>query len=226
MRLTTLRGTAVAVDEQDAAGQLTMNLHSIDHRRMEIFDFSGTGTDGANDADPENYQIDTGSLDLSPLQIDGPVKVRGFVESFGQASPDFAAQTIVTVDEVRTLMKVDWRPPTGEAFGTLSSEQLVLNLDGVGRFHHLVRGWIVTDLTQLSQAPSVIPEADGRGMFVIRLQGTVQVFLEFGAFAEALAQWIDDGLRVNKLEAVGEFDDASAALTVGVVEIKLSPGLM
>jgi hypothetical protein len=61
-------------------------------------------------------------------------------------------------------------------------------------------------------------------MFVIRLQGTVQVFLEFDAFVEALAQWIDDGLLVNKFEAVGVFDDAAAALTVGVVEIKLSPG--
>jgi hypothetical protein len=121
-------------------------------------------------------------------------------------------------------MKVDWRPPTGEAFSTLSSEALVLNLDGVGHFHHLVRGWIVTDLTELSQAPSVVPEADGRGMFVIRLQGTVQVYLEFEPFVEALAQWIDDGLLVNKFEAVGVYDDATAALTVGVVEIKLSPG--
>jgi hypothetical protein len=226
MRLTTLRGTAVAVDEQDATAQLTMNVQRIDHRRIEIFDFSGTGTDSANDVDPESYQIDTGTLDLTPLQTGAPVKVRGFVEPFGQAPPDFAAQTIVTVDEVRTLMKVDWRPPTGEAFSTLASEQLVLNLDGVGHFHHLVRGWIVTDLTELSQAPSVIPEPDARGMFVIRLQGTTQVYLEFEPFVEALIQWIDDGLLVNKLEAVGVFDDATAALTVGVVEIKLSPGQM
>jgi hypothetical protein len=224
MRLTTLRGTAVALDEQDATGQLTMNVRSINHRRIGIFDFSGTGTDSANDADPESYQIDTGTLDLSSLQIDGSVKVRGFVEPFGQAPPDFAAQTVVTVDEVRALMKVDWCPSTGEAFSTLSSEQLVLNLDGVGRFHHLVRGWIVTDLTELLQAPSIIPEADGRGVFVIRLQCTAQVFLEFESFVEALAQWIDDGLLVNKFEAVGEFDDAAAALTVGVVEIKLRPG--
>lgn len=224
MRLTTLRGTAVALDEEDPTAQLTMNVQSIDHRRIEIFDFSGTGTDSADDADPESYQIDTGALNLSPLQIDGPVKVRGFVEPFGQAPPDFAAQTIVTVDEVRTLMKVDWRPPSGEAFSTLSAEQLVLNLEGVGHFHHLVRGWIVTDLTELSQAPSVVPEADGQGMFVIRVQGTAHVFLEFDAFVEALAQWIDDGLLVNKFEAVGLFDDAAAALTVGVVEIKLSSG--
>jgi NADPH:quinone reductase-like Zn-dependent oxidoreductase len=102
----------------------------------------------------------------------------------------------------------------------------VLNLDGVGRFHHLVRGWIVTDLTELSQAPSVIPEADGRGMFVVRLQGTAQVFLEFEPFIEALAQWIDDGLLVKKIEVVGGFDDTAAALAAEAVEIKLSPGQM
>ncbi len=226
MLFTTLRGTTVAVDEQDATAQLTMDLQSINHRRIEIFDFSGTGIDATNDADPESYQIATGTLDLSALQIDGPVKVRGFVEPFGQAPADFAAQTIVTVDDLRTLMKVDWRPPTGEAFSTLSAEQIVLNLDGAGHFHHLVRGWILTDLTDLAQAPSVVPEGDGGGMFVIRLHGSVQVFLEFDAFVEALTQWIDDGQLVNKFEAVGVFDDAAAALTVGVVEIKLGPGPM
>ena len=224
MLLTTLRGTTVAVDEEDATAQLTMNVQSINHRRIEVFDFSGTGTDGANDADPESYQIDTGTLDLTPLQINGPVKVRGFVEPFGLAPPDFAAQTIVTIEEVRALMKVDWRPPTSEAFITLSPEQLVLNLDGVGHFHHLVRGWIVTDLTELSQAPLLVPEEDGRGVFVIRLQGTAQVFMEFEAFIEALSQWIDDGLMVNKFNAIGVFNDTITAFTVEVVEIKLSPG--
>jgi hypothetical protein len=222
---TALRGTVVAVDGPDAAARLTMEVQSFNQHLAEIFDFSGTGADSSDDAVAESYRIDTDTLDLSQLQADGPVKVIGFVEPFGQAPPDFAAQTIVAVDSVRALMKVDWQPPTDEAFSTLSAEALVLNLDGAGCFHHLVNGWVDVDLTELSQAPSVVPEADGRGTFVIRFQGaTTQVFLEFKPFVEALTQWIDDGLQVHKFEAVGDFDDAASALTAESVDVKLSSG--
>ena len=223
MLLTTVRGTAANIDAADPLAQLTLDLQSIDHRNVEIFDFAGTGTDAADDADPENYQIFTGTLGLSALQIDDPVKVRGFVEPFGQAPSDFSAWTIVTTADVRAVMKVDWQPPTNGAFSTVSADGLILNLEGAGHFHHVVRGWVVSDLTALSQAPAVVPQSDGRGTFVIRNQGTTQVFLEFEPFAEALADSIDDGLPVSKLNAVGEFDDATAALTVGVVELFLNP---
>jgi hypothetical protein len=157
------------------------------------------------------------------LQIDDPVKVRGFVGPFGQAPSDFSARTIVTTADVRAVMKVDWQPPTSGAFSTISADGLILNLEGAGHFHHLVRGWVVTDLTDLSQAPSVVPQSDGRGTFVIRTQGIAQVFLEFEPFAEALADSIADGLLVSKFNAVGEYDDIAAALTVGVVELFLNP---
>ena len=223
MLLTTVRGTAANIDAADPVAQLTLDLQSINHRNVEIFDFTGTGTDAANDADPENYQVFTGTLGLSALRIDDPLKVRGFVEPFGQAPSDFSVRTIVTAADVLAVMKVDWRPPTTEAFSTVSADGLILNLEGVGHFHQLVRGWVVTDLTALSQAPSVVPQSDGRGTFVIRNHGTTQVFLEFEPFAEALADAVDDGIPVSKFNAVGEFDDAAAALTVGVVDVFLKP---
>jgi hypothetical protein len=224
MLLTTLRGTVVALEGQDATAPLTMDLQSIDCHPIENFDFSGTGSESAADADPESYRIDTGTLDLSSLNVDGPVKVLGFVEPFGQAPPDFTAHSVVTVDTVPAMMKVDWHPPSGEAFSTLSEERLVLNLEQTGHFHHLTRGWTVTDLAELSQAPAVVPGADGDGTFVIGLHGTVQVFLEFDSFVEALTQWIDEGQQVHTFKAVGEFDDAAVALTAESVEVKLSLG--
>lgn len=222
MLLTTLRGTAVAVDADDPTAQLSMDVQRIDHRQVDIFDFAGTGSDSANDADPSNYQIDTGTLDLSSVDVGMPLKVRGFVEPFGQAPPDFAAQTIVTVADVRAIMTIDWRPPSTEAFTTLTSGQLVPNLDGAGRFQHIVRGWITTDLTDLTEAASVVPPADGQGVFVIRYSGPVQVFVDFESFADALADAVEEGIPVNRLRAVGDFDDATAALTADVVEVWLT----
>lgn len=224
MLLTTLRGTAGAVDADDATSQLTMDVQRINHHWVDIFDFTGTGTDSTNDADPSNYQIDTGTLDLSSVDVGMPLKVRGFVEPFGQAPPDFTAQTIMSVADVRAIMTIDWHPPTTEAFTTLTSGQLVPNPDGVGRFHHIVRGWVTTDLTDMTETASVVPPADGQGIFVLRYAGPVQVFVEFESFVDALADAVEDGMPVNRLRAVGTFNDATAALTADVVEVWLTSG--
>lgn len=88
MLVTALRGTVVT------AQPLVLNLQTIDGRKVDLFNFAGTGTAG-NDAVPTAYQISTGSLDLSGINADMPVSVRGFVARFGAAPPDFAASTLV-----------------------------------------------------------------------------------------------------------------------------------
>ena len=53
MRLTTLRGTVVAVvGIPEAPLPFVMNVQAIDGRHIGLFDFSGTGDEPANDADP------------------------------------------------------------------------------------------------------------------------------------------------------------------------------
>ena len=222
LMLTTVRGHVATIDAGDPVAQLTVALQSINHRQVGDFDFSGTGIDAADDADPQNYQINTDTLDLGFLSADDPVKVRGFVQSFGQAPADFNARTIISVADVRAFMKVSWAPPSDTPFESISTDGVLLNLDGVDPFHHLIRSWVVTDLTDLQQAPSVVPRADATGLFVIRRHGVVRVVLVFGDFIEALQGYLDDGAAVKKLGAVGEFDDASAVLTADVIEIQLN----
>lgn len=213
MLLTTVRGTATEIDVSE--GQLTAALQAIDHRLVDSFDFTGTN------ADPDNYLIDTGTLDLSAVQTGSPVKVRGFVNPFGAPSPDFTAQTIISVEDLQALLKVHWHPPTNVAFESVSADGLTLNLENAGRFHHVFRGWVGTDLTQLGLPVSVIPQADGRGCFALHYaDGSIQVYLEFENFAEALTADLADNLLVRKLHATGEFDDAGAILTADVVEVK------
>ncbi len=95
MLLSNLRGTVVKLP--DTGNYLTMNLHAINGRNPEIYDFTGTGVDTANDADPMNYEIDSGALTLDELMVEGRAGVRGHVTPFGMATPDFNAQTIVTL---------------------------------------------------------------------------------------------------------------------------------
>ncbi len=79
-----------------AAGTpLVLNLISINGRPVSLYDFSGTGVDMTSDADPTNYQVDTGVLDVSAIDVNAPVRVRGFVTPFGSADPDFTAITVI-----------------------------------------------------------------------------------------------------------------------------------
>jgi hypothetical protein len=221
MNLTTVRGNVTEVDEGDATAQLTVDVQSINHRRVADFDFSGTGIDATNDADPENYQISTGSLNLDSLALDAPVKARGFVQPFGQAPADFNAQTLIGVADVNAFMRVQWMLGSTTAIQSAAADGLVLNLDGVGAFHHLVRGWVVTDLTESDVAPTVAPRADGTGLFVLRYHGMVQVKLNFEDFSNALKSYLDNGAAVHKIGVVGAFDDALAVLTTDMVEVQL-----
>jgi hypothetical protein len=219
--LTTVRGTLKAVDEENPTAQLDMALQSINRHRMGIFDFTGTGIDEENDADPENYEINIGTLALPPIYLDAPLKVRGFVQPFGQAPADFNAQTVIDVADARAFMKVKWSPPTDTAFEYISQDALVLNLEGTGPLHHVFRGGVATDLSHLEQSPMVEAREDGAGAFIIRYQGIEQTVFLFDAFIETLQEYLEDGAGVAKISAVGEFDDAADILIADTIDIQL-----
>ncbi|MEA3224281.1 MAG: hypothetical protein U9P49_14100 [Thermodesulfobacteriota bacterium] len=182
MLFATIRGTVVDADTP----QFTINLQSIGRRRVDIFDFSGTGIDPDHDANPAFYEIDSGTLDVSSLITNTPVKVRGFVSAFGQAPYDFGAKSVIDVSNVKALMRVDWKPASSAAFENLSAEGLTLNMEGIGYFHHLDRAGVVIDLTTLSDLPSMQPEEEGSGLFSIDQDGTYQVFTTFENFVADL----------------------------------------
>jgi hypothetical protein len=92
---------------------------------------------------------------------------------------------------------------------------------GAGDFHHIFRGGVATDLTQLEASTSLIGQEDGQGIFVLTYaDGSYQLFLEFEEFAKALAADLDDNLQVKACHAVGDFDDDGAVLTAHSIEIK------
>jgi hypothetical protein len=217
MALTTLRGQAL----NTGPPWFVVDLNSIDRRRVSIFDFSGTGSSPENDANPANYEIDVGSLDVSSISPGTPVKVRGFVHTFGLAPEDFKAWTVIDVSNVRATLVVNWRPPSANAFGYLSSDYLTLNLDGVGLFHHVHRAGVVTDLTELFDPPSIQPQEEGEGLFVISQDGTFQVHFTFENFVSDLESRLANEGTVKSFSAFGHFDEATSTLTARHLAIRM-----
>ena len=217
IQLTTISGLTVYT----GLPWFVVDLNSIGRRRISIFDFSGTGISPENDADPANYEIDVGSLDVSSIPLGNPVKVRGFMNSFGQAPEDFQAWTVVDVSNVRACLAVNWVPPSATAFESLSSEYLTLNLEGVGIFHHLDRAGVIIDLTELLDSPSIQPPEAGEGVFLISQAGTHQVHFTFESFVTDLEERLADSGTVKGLFASGLFNDATATLTVRHIAIRM-----
>jgi len=225
MRFTTLRGTVVGMEviqiQPTPVTPFVIDLQAIDGRNVSLFDFSGTGIDDANDADPAAYEIETASLDVSGLSDGAPVKVRGFVTPFGSAPADFTAHSVSDVALMKGVMAISWDPASSTAIPSLSADGMRLNLEGVGRFHHVSRGRVAIDLTALAAPPSIVPRADGKGLYLINQAGTHQLHTTFARFADDLNTRLNDGVLVRHLAASGPFDDATAQMTSGFVIVSM-----
>src|SRR6266853_5703367 len=184
--ITQLNGHANSVP---AGTTLVMTLDRIDGRPISLFNFSGTGTTG-NDANPNSYQVATGALDLSGIVATiTPLKVRGFVRPFGQAtaSNDFSAITLIDVTTAPATLVVGWPllepAPFQLPFATNGS--MVVNLTNAGLLHDVFRGGVDTPLST-SDKPTVQASNPARGVFVIGDNGTVQVYTRLISFQAAL----------------------------------------
>jgi hypothetical protein len=206
MQVTVLTGTVNSL----SSGALNLNLQTINGRKVSLFNFSGTGTALANDADPANYEVSTGSLSLSGLSSGTPVRVRGLVRPFGKAPADFTAWTIINTAALPATLFFDWEPASGSPFTSVSSTGITLNTIGVGPIHHVLRGWVWTDV--LPNTPLVQPKSTSLGLYAICYQGTVQLYTQFDSYSQALQTSLSSGKKARLLSAYGTFTDATTTL--------------
>lgn len=212
MLRTVLRGTVVT------ASPLVVDLESIDGRRIALFDFAGTGASSGTDADPDNYEVDTGSLNGSGLTSGTPVKVLGFVTPFGSAPADFEARTVVNVADVRATMRVAWSPATAAPLASASSGAVVLNLDGA-TINVVERGGVITDLT--GSSPTLVPGANDRAAYLIRHNGTVQLYTTFDTFVSGLQSRLSAGGTVQGIFGRGRYSDVTTTLEAQLIAVKM-----
>jgi hypothetical protein len=109
MEITRLTGNVVQLDP------LTVNVIELGGLHTGAFDFSGTGTSVAADADPTHCLVDTATLSLAGVSASDLVKVRGLVHAFGTAPPPFDARTVIDVDtdSIGAWFLASWRRRLG-----------------------------------------------------------------------------------------------------------------
>jgi hypothetical protein len=210
--------------KQTGTGALTLQLDSIGGRRISAFDFAGTGTSTATDADPANYEIATGALDLAGLSVNEPTKLLGFPTAFGAAPPDFTARTLVDFPRLPALLTLGWsNGGTTAPFSSQEPAQLVLDLANasIGRLHALTIGPRVLNLTTLPASPGIVPPAQGPTAYLIVMKDGSHAFHDFADFVAELSTRLDGSTAMVSFTASGSYDGDSNVLSARSIVVVL-----
>ena len=205
------------------SGEVVMNLARIDGRPIALFDFAGTGTGaspGGTDADPTAYKVATGALPLNSIANGTPLKVRGFVQPFGQAtvSDDFNALTLTNTTNAPAILLVAWAPAQATPFTSYPSGGLTVNISG-SFLDGVIRGGVGT---VLAGNPTVNAPDPAHGLFVIGVDGMLRVYTQLAAYQAALQADLGAGKRARSFAAFGGiYDDPSNALSAGTMATAL-----
>jgi hypothetical protein len=111
---TSLFGSLVST----GAGNLVMNLQSINDWPVADFTFAGNGTSAAADPVAAAFSVNTGTLTNPVTTAGDPVWINGLVAPFGSAPPDFTASAVNSELSVQMV---------GAAAGSLTCGQGILN---------------------------------------------------------------------------------------------------
>jgi hypothetical protein len=207
-------------------GTLNLNLRGIDLLGVDAFDFTGTGTTPAQDANPAEYEVATGTMGLANVAAGESARAVGFVTPFGAAPPDFEGRTVVDHRGLHALLGIGWGPAgTTAPFSSMGVTGLVLDIDNLelGERHHLSIGMRKIDLTALQTPPTLAPPAAGRAIYGISVGSDIRMFTSFAEFTSELATLLGGGRPAITLTASGSYDAASATLRATHVAVLFAP---
>jgi hypothetical protein len=190
-------------------GQTDITLHSIDRRRVSIFDFSGTGPSNDLDADPDNYEVRTGALTLANFATGKPIVALGFPTAFGMAPPDFTGRTIIDYTDVRSALGVGWGADgTVAPFASIGIDGLLLdNQNGdIGIRHHIKQGPVLIDLTSLPSNTTIVPRETDRMLFVVKTADSLRQYSDWGDFVDDLGLSLNGSTTARSMYAYGRFE--------------------
>ena len=193
-------------------GALTVKLDKIGGRPPSAFNFAGTGTTMAQDADPAMYEINTGALDVSALTPNQPVKVLGFVTPFGAAPPDFQARTIVDFAALPAELTI--------SFGRTGTTAPFTSLDGTGIVLNLMNS-AIGDKRFITIGPRIVGPTDGLTAYVIVMRDQSAVFESFSDFTAELAQRLNGTTATLSLNAIGKYDGDTNTFTANTIAVVL-----
>jgi len=205
-------------------GQTDITLHSIDRRRVGAFDFSGTGPSEDLDADPDNYEVRTGTLTLSNFAAGRPIAAWGFPSAFGMAPPDFVGRSLIDYTDVRSALGVGWGAAgTIAPFVSMGNDGLVLdNQNGdIDQRHFIKQGPVLIDLTALDSNTTIIPRESDRMLFSIKSRDSLRLYSDWTDFVADLSASLDGATTARSMHAYGKYDVDSNVFTAYKLGIHL-----
>lgn len=214
VRMTMNQLTAKVVD----ADPLAVDLFYLNGRRPQLFDFSGTGVNAAEDADPDYYQIDTLTLGLGGIENGDLVRVYGLINDFGMAAPDYNARTVVDVetDARAASLHVGWEGGAAMPFITLSNDRIDLDLSEA-RVVLKLRGVSIDINNPIEMLALVAPGPDSRSVYAVKVRGTdeIRLFRSFADLVDELNAQLDAGNWLHRIGAHGGYNSTTGELTTG-----------
>jgi hypothetical protein len=207
-----------------STGALTLQLDSIEGRRVSAFDFAGTGTSAAMDADPADYEVAAAGLDVSGLSTGEPTRLIGFPTPYGLAPPDFSARTLMDFPRLPAMLSLTWIPGgTTAPFSSQDATGLVLDLTNaaIGRLHVLTVGPRVLNLQTMPASPTIVPPAAGPSAYLIVMRTESHAFHDFADFVAELGTRLDGATAMVTFNATGNYDGASNTLTARSITVIL-----
>ncbi len=200
---------------------LVVDLTHINRRPVAVFDFTGTGSSALDDADPDNYEIATNSLDLTDIEANEWLQVRGYPSAFGSAPMDFDALSILNPNFNSHAAKfmVKW-DNNAEASLTSNNDILqVSTVDARSKLH--LRG--VPGSSKLEMNVASISGEGESGLYALfaKDQG-IHVYNDYAEFITELNALITLGLKPKHLTASGHYSDSTENLSALKVTVFLS----
>jgi hypothetical protein len=205
-------------------GQTDITLHSIDRRRVEIFDFSGTGPSEILDADPANYEIRTGNLLLADFATGRPIKASGFTTAFGMAPADFVGRTVIDFVDVRSALGVGWGAAgTVAPYISIGSDGLLLDNrnDDIDVRHYIKQGTVLIDLTALDSRTLIVPRESDRMLFALKSRDSLRLYSDFDDFVTDLGASLDGSTTARSMHAYGKYDPGANIFTAFKIGVSL-----
>ena len=216
--LTNVRGEIIDIDSASNSA-LTLETQKFDHLKASIFDFSGTGIDFSNDADPDSYSVNTSTLDLGNFELNDPVIVRGHVNEFGSAPMDFTAQSLIAIKSLKGSLAVSWEHTNEAAIVIENNNSLNLALYSENRLHHVFRRGTQKDISLGGDKVSL--KATEANHWVIQTPQQRTVHTHYEAFIAQLEELDSDPDRaVLGLKAHGLFDDEKRVFSATQLTIR------
>lgn len=140
-----------------SAGNVSLNLQTINDWPVSDYDFTGNGTSAAATPTAANFSVNTGGLAVPDTTVGDPLFVSGVFTPFGTAPPDFHAFAIKAEASVPATLLVAWNDGTTAPFSTLTATGASIDLGNPKLSSAVIRiGSQSIDLRTLGASPQII----------------------------------------------------------------------